>query len=464
MKKTKIICTLGPSTYDEDIVIKMVENGMNVARINFSHATKEERKKAVDIIDKVREKTNKDIAILYDTKGPEFRTGIFENDYVNLIPGKTIKIVKEKVLGNEKEFSVNHPDSLDMLNVNDIILLENGLMKLKVILKQENGITCEIIDGGILDNKKSISVPGVNLKIPFISSVDKEDIMYALDNGADFIALSFVSDKQDVLKVRKIIENHDNKPLLIAKIESKTGIDNLKEIVSVSDGVMVARGDLGVEVDMEELPFLQKKIIDECRRQGKIAIVATEMLESMKTNRRPTRAEVSDVSNAVLNGTDAVMLSGETTVGKYPVETVKTMSDICLKAEKYLNYDIDFKHIVKDEKNAISSSVIETANILNSKLIVATTISGKTARVISNLRSKCIVLATCTTKKVARSLALNFGVYPKVTNVYDTTDEIIEDAIVNAKKFISLKENDYIIITGAFPKNSPTNFMKIERI
>lgn len=227
---------------------------------------------------------------------------------------------------------------------------------------------------------------------------------------------------------------------------------------------MVARGDLGVEVAMEELPFYQKEIIDEARRQGKIAIVATEMLESMKNSIRPTRAEIIDVSNAVLNGADAVMLSGETTVGKYPALTVKCMSNICKTAEKHLDYDVDFKHLKKNFKNAISSSVVETSNILNAKLIVAATISGNTAKAISNLRSGALVLATCTSYKTARRLALNFGVYPRVTNVYDTTDEIVDDAIKNAKEFMDLKENDYVIITGAFPKNSPTNFMKIEKI
>ncbi len=464
MKKTKIICSLGPSSYDEDVITSMVNNGMDTARINFSHANKDEVLKVIKILKKVREKTGKNVALLYDTKGPEFRCGDFKDGSINLIPGKLIDIVKEEVLGDGARFSVNHPDCLNYINKGDVILLENGLMKLEVIEKSDDKLTCKIISGGVLGNKKSINVPGVNLNIPFVNEVDKEDILFAINNDADFIALSFVSDAEDVLRVRELLKEHNSDALIISKIENKTAINNLKEIIEISDGVMVARGDLGVEVAMEELPFYQKEIIDEARNQGKIAIVATEMLESMKNSIRPTRAEIIDVSNAVLNGADAVMLSGETTVGKYPALTVKCMSNICKTAEKHLRYNVDFKHLKKDFKNAISSSVVETSNMLNAKLIVAATISGNTAKAISNLRSEALVLATCTSDKTARRLALNFGVYPKVTKVYDTTDEIVDDAIKNAKEFMNLKENDYVIITGAFPKNSPTNFMKIEKI
>lgn len=464
MKKTKIICTIGPSSYDVDVMTKMVLSGMDVARINFSHATIEERKKVISAVKKIRKTTGKNIGILYDTKGPEFRCGLMKDGEINLIDGDTIRIVKDEVLGDTNRISVNHPNVISHIKIKDNLLINDGLVKLEVIGKDKTGLICKIITGGILKDRKSISVPGRDLKIPFINADDLEDILYAINNEADFIALSFVSSKKDVLMVRNILKENNSNALLISKIESKMGVDNIKEIVSVSDGVMVARGDLGVEVDMEKVPFIQKEIINECRKKGKIAIVATEMLESMTNNPRPTRAEISDVANSVLNGTDAVMLSAETTIGKYPVETVKTMSNICISAEDYLDYDVDFKQIKKDIKNAISSSTVETANIISSKLIVAATMSGKTAKVISNLRSNCPILATCTSDKVARSLALSFGVYPKVTNVYDTTDEIVNDAIRNAKKFMKLKKDDYIIITGAFPKNSPTNFMKIEKI
>lgn len=464
MKKTKIICSIGPSSNNVDVMTKMAENGMNVARINFSHATEEDIQKTISVVKKVREKTGNNIAILYDTKGPEFRSGILENGKINLVPGKTIRMVKEDVLGNEERFSVNHKSAIDSLEVGNTVLLENGLMEIEVISKEEDGVTCKIINGGVLGNKKSLSAPGVKLDIPFISAQDREDIIYAIKNEGDFLALSFVSTKEEVLEVRKILEEYNSNILIISKIESTTGIENIKDIVSVSDGVMVARGDLGVEAPMEELPYLQKLIIDECRKQGKISVVATEMLDSMVKNSRPTRAEVSDIYNAVLNRTDAVMLSGETTIGNYPAETVKYMSDICESTEKHLPYHIDYKNLPKDEKGAIASAVVEASYLIKSKVIVATTISGSTARMVSNLRSESIILATCTRDEVARSLALNYGVYPKVTKVYDTTDEIVSDAVTNAKEFMNLEENDSVIIAGGFPKNSPTNFMRIERI
>lgn len=464
MKKTKIICSIGPSSCDPLVMKEMVLNGMNVARINFSHATEEEKKGVVCAVKEVRKMTGKNVAILYDTKGPEFRNGLLENDFINLVEGNKIRIVKEDVLGNEERFSVNHPVAIDSLKVGSVILLENGLMKLEVISKEKDGVTCNVINGGILGNKKSLSVPGVNLNIPFISSQDKKDIIYAITHDADFIALSFVSDKEDVLEVRKILEAYNNKVLLISKIESIAGINNLKEIVEVSDGIMVARGDLGVEAPMEDLPYLQRLIIDECRLQGKIAIVATEMLESMKKKARPTRAEVSDISTAVMNGADAVMLSGETTTGKFPAEAVRYMASVCESAERYVNKNVNFNNVSSDEIGAISSSVVEAAKLLEAKVIVAATISGLTARVISNLRSSSIILATCTKDAVARSLALNYGVYPKVTKVYETTDEIVKDGVLGAKEFMNLNKDDVVIVTGGFPRNQKTNFMKIERI
>ena len=464
MKKTKIICTLGPSSYTEDVILDMVNVGMNTIRYNLSHAKKEDMLRINKILDDIRNKTDKNIGVLYDTKGPEFRCGEVKNGKIVLKEGSIIKIIKKDVLGDEKKISVNHPSTLKYILKKDIILLDDGLIKFEVVDKTNDALICKVIIGGILESRKSISVPGRNLKIPFISKTDYEDILFAIDNDADYIALSFVNSKKDVLKVREILKKKNSDVLLISKIESQMGVDNLKEIVSVSDGVMVARGDLGVETAMAKIPFIQQDIINECRKKGKIAIVATEMLESMKNNIRPTRAEISDVSNAVLNKTDAVMLSGETTIGKYPVETVKMMSDICTSAEEHLNYDVDFKKINKSIKNAIASSAVETANIIDAKLIVSATMTGKTARVISNLRSKCPILATCTNEKVARSLSLSFGVYPKITKLYNTTDEIVNDAIKSAKKFTKLKKDDYIIITGALPMNSPTNFMKIEKI
>lgn len=468
MKKTKIICSIGPSSCNVDVMSKMVLNGMNVARINFSHATDEEKENVVRTVKQVREITKIPVGILYDTKGPEFRNGMLENDFITLEEGKNIRVVKGNILGNEERFSVNHDSAIDSLSIGDDILLENGLMKIKVISKEIDGVTCKIIDGGVLGNKKSLSVPGVKLDIPFISDYDYNDIVYACNHDGDFLALSFVSTKEDVLEARRILKENNREDMkIISKIESTTGIDNIKEIVEVSDGIMVARGDLGVEAPMEELPFLQQLIIKECHKQGKFSIVATEMLESMKKNSRPTRAEVSDIANAVLNGTDAVMLSGETTTGKFPSLVVHYMASICEKSENHLNYKINIDFVDKTIGGAIATSVVETANLLDAKVIVAATMSGLSARRVSNLRPKSLVLATCTSESVARSLMLNWAVYPVVTNVYNSTDEIIEDAKDKANNFINLEKNDVILITGGFPNNTEvksTNFMKIEQI
>lgn len=468
MKKTKIICSIGPSSCNVNTMSEMVKSGMNVARINFSHATDEEKENVVKTVKEVRNITGENVAILYDTKGPEFRNDDLENGEIKLINGNNIRVVKEHVLGNEKRFSVNYPSAIESLEIGNIILLENGLMSIRVISIEEDGVTCIVENGGILGNKKSLNVPGVHLDMPFISVQDKNDILYAAKNDGDFLALSFVSTKEDVLSVRKLLEDNNASTLkIISKIENTTGIKNLEEIVEVSDGIMVARGDLGVEAPMEDLPILQKEIIDTCHKKGKFCIVATEMLESMKKNSRPTRAEVSDIANAIIDGTDAIMLSGETTTGKYPIEAVQYMAKISANIEKSLPYSININHINKTIEGAIATNVVETANLLNAKLIVATTISGLTAARVSNLRPKCLILATCTTSKVARGLMLNWAVYPVVTKTFTSTDEIINDARVKAIEFKNLNKDDIIAITGGLYSNNNkkhTNFMKIEVI
>ena len=468
MKKTKIICSIGPSSNNYETFKQIVESGMNVARVNFSHATLEERKIVEDLVERVNKELGTNIGLLFDTKGPEFRNGSVENNEISLEEGKTIRIVKEEVLGNNERFSVNHPNSLKNIKVGDIVLLVNGLIKLKTISVEKDGITCKILNNGKLGSHKSMSVPGVDLNIPFIDDVDREDITYACKHNGDFIALSFVSSKKDIEEARKILKENNREDMkIISKVESVTGIDNINEIIENSDGIMVARGDLGVEVPMTMLPIYQKDIIRKCREQGKFVIVATEMLTSMKKSIRPTRAEVSDVANAVFNGTDAVMLSDETTVGEHPVDTVKCMADICENAEHFYSYEKKFQ--VKYESNitaTIAKSVIEASNDLDAKLIVAATMSGRTAKKISNLKPKTIVLATVPNNKVARSLALNWGVYPVVVSEYESTDEVVSGAINSAKEFIDLKSKDKIIITGGFPNvgEKSTNFMKIEEI
>ena len=469
MKKTKIVCSIGPASNEPDVMEKMVRAGMNVARINFSHATIEEREKACASVREVRKRTGMNVAILWDTKGPEFRCGIMENDSIELVPGETIDIVKETVTGTKERFSVNHPSAIDSLNVGDIILLENAKMKLEVIAKYEDRVTCKIIDGGVLGNRKSMSVPGIKLNIPYVSDVDREDIIYACEHGGEFLALSFVSTKEDVLEVKEILKEHGREDLqIICKIESALGIENLEDILSVSDGVMVARGDLGTEVPSEMVPIYQKQMINTCRRLGKISIVATEMLETMMDNIRPKRAETSDIANAVLDGTDAVMLSGETTIGKHPIETVAAMANICETTEKYASFDYAFDIESLDNiTKSIASNVVLSTDALGAKLICAATISGRTARVISNLKPDAPILALCTDEKTGRRLALNWGVYAGTLPYLDSTDEVLLQSVEKAKEFMELNEGDLIVITGGFPNTETkriTNLMKIEEI
>ena len=467
MKKTKIVCSIGPASNEADVMEQMVLKGMNVARVNFTHATIEERDKAIASVREVRKRTGKSVAILWDTKGPEFRSGMLENDSIELINGNTIRMVKEEVLGNNERFSVNHPEAIDSLSVGDTILLENAKMRLEVISKEDDGVTCKVVAGGTLGNRKSMSVPGVKLNIPYVSDADRKDIEYACANGGEYLALSFVSCKEDVLEIKEILKQHNREDLqIICKIESDLGIKNLESILEVSDGVMVARGDLGTEIPSEMLPIVQKQMIKTCRRLGKIAIVATEMLETMMENNRPKRAETSDIANAVFDGTDAVMLSGETTVGKHPIETVAAMAKICETAEKYaeFHYSEEEERVV-DVQSAIADAVVDTTKRLNAKLICAATISGSTARVISNLKPKATVLALVPDEKTGRRLALNWGVYPTLLPVCNSTDEVLTKSIASAKEYTDLVKGDIVITTGGFPNNAvsrTTNLMKIE--
>ena len=468
MKKTKIVTSIGPASNTVEVFEQMVKNGANVARINFSHATIEEREQVVSTVKAVRERLGANVGILYDTKGPEFRNGEVVEEGIKLVAGNTIKVVKENVVGNQERFSLNHPNAIDALNVGNTILLENGLMSIEVIEKDSDSLTCKVVNGGTLFSRKSLAAPGVDLQIPFISDVDREDIIYACRHDGDFLAASFVQSAQDVLAIREILKEENREDMkIIAKIESQMGMDNLEEIVEVADGCMVARGDLGVEVPMYLLPICQKKIVKACRAHKKMCIVATEMLESMKHNPRPTRAEVTDVANAVYNGTDAVMLSGETTTGDYVCETVKAMADICENIEASIEYNNVFADkTVDNARDAIVKSVATAANSLDAKLIVVPTVSGTSARLISNLEPKCPILALVGSEDAANKLAVNYGVYAKVVPVVKEMDELIDLSIKEAKEFMNLNDGDNIIITGGLVagKIGFTNLMKIETI
>ena len=468
MKKTKIVCSIGPASNNVETLSQMALAGMNVVRINCSHADNENRLNTLAVTKETRKQTGKEIAVMYDTKGPEFRNDTLENGQIELVEGNTIKVVKGHITGNQNEFSVNHPEAIDSINVGDTILLENGLMKIEVIEKTNDYLNCKIINGGILGNKKSLSVPGVNLNIPFMSETDRKDIEFACDNEGDFLAASFVTCKQDVLEIKEIIKNKNSNMKIIAKIESEEGIKNIEDILEEVDGIMVARGDLGTECPMEKIPFYQKHLIERARAHAKNVIVATEMLESMKNSSRPTRAEITDVTQAVLDGTDAVMLSGETAVGSFPVETVKTMAGICEEAEKHNKIDRDYNFGRKNNiSEMIAYSTVEAANSIDAKLIIASTLSGYTARKVSNMKPNCPILATTPNEEIARSLQLCYGVETQIVPILKTTDEIVEETIKLGTKLFDLKENDKVVITGGFSKRgqkSNTNVMQIEII
>lgn len=471
MKKTKIICSIGPASQSVDVMTSMVKAGMNVARINFSHGDYEEYRSIVNVVKEVRNITRKQIAIMYDTKGPDFRCGEMKEEGVNLVVGNTIKMVKDNVIGTEEAFTVNHPEVIDKINVGNTVLLEDALMKLEVIEKGYNYINCRVVEGGLLKSRKGIAIPGLNLELPFVSEQDRNDIEFACKNDGDFIALSFVENRENIKQVKELLKLHGRTDMkIISKVESQAGVNNLEEIIAESDGVMVARGDLGVEVPIEYLPIIQKDMISKCREGEKVVIVATEMLASMYNSPRPTRAEVTDISNAVLDGADAVMLSGESTVGEHPVEAVSYMAKICEESEKHYKYATKFDYgTKKDITEVIAKAVIASDLAIKPKAIVIPTTGGHSPRVISNLRPNAIILAPCSSEKVARCLALNYGVYPTiVANVDDNDmDEAVKHAKQAALEFFDLHEHDTIIVAGGIHENQSikqTNFMKIEEI
>lgn len=467
MKKTKIICSIGPVSNNVEVMEQLALNGMNCARINLSHATEESILNTIEVVRETRRRTGLPIAIMYDTKGPEFRTMNFEFDGVDIKTNDTIKMVKGNVLGNYQEFSVNHPEAIDYINVGDHVLVDNALLDLLVIEKGPDYVLLQALNDGSIKNHKTLNVPGINLNLQFISDIDRKDITFAAQHSCDYLALSFVNSADDVREAKKIVADAGGDARIISKIESQMGIDNIDSIIAESDGIMIARGDLGVEVPMEHLPILQKEIITKCRESGKFAIVATEMLASMYENPRPTRAEVSDIANAVIDGTDCVMLSGETTVGKYPIQAVSFMAKICEYVESTIDYT---KHTAYKRKITVSDTiaklVVDAVEYNDIKLIVTTTMTGFTARKISNLRPNCITLACCPSNHIAEKVALNFGVKPIVTKVYESTDEMVEEAKRIAKEEFNLNEGDLIVFTGGFPlgKTRRTNYIRIIEI
>ncbi len=470
MRKTKIVCTIGPASESEEVLTEMCLAGMNVARLNFSHGTHEEHKKKIDTIKKVREKLNLPIAIMLDTKGPEYRIKTFENDSIMLKAGDNFTFTTDDLIGNEKIVSVTYAGLTDDLDVGDTILLNNGLLSFEIIKIEAPNIECKVICGGELKNRKSMSFPGKVLKQKFLSEQDKSDIMFGVENGVDYIACSFVSVRQDLIDVRNFLtENGVNDIELIAKIENQSGIDNIEEICRECEGIMIGRGDMGVEIPFERLPAVQKKLITKCRLLGKRVITATEMLESMIYNPRPTRAEISDVANAVYDGTSAVMLSGETAAGKYPAETVRTMAKIAEATEQNIDYERVFNSSafkIKSTVDAISHATCGMSIDVHAKAIVACSLSGMTARMVSRFRAPIDIIGLTTDERTWRKLALSWGVTPAICEKYPSTEVLFYSAKQIASKMFKLEHGDQIVITGGVTngQSGNTNLIRVEEI
>lgn len=472
MKKTKIICTIGPASEKEEVLKELFLNGLNVARLNFSHGTHREHKAKIDLIKKVREELELPIGIMLDTKGPEIRIGTFNTEEVELKDGDIFTLTTENIVGDKTKVHISYEGLVKDVKTGDKILIDDGLIELAVEeIIDDKDIKCRVINGGSLKDHKGVNVPNVSINLPPITEKDIEDIKFGIKNGIDFIAASFIRKASDVLEIRKILEENNGEHIeIISKIENQEGVDNIDEIIEASDGIMVARGDLGVEILTEEIPLIQKEIIKKCNIVGKPVITATQMLDSMIRNPRPTRAEVTDVANAILDGSDAIMLSGETAAGKYPIEAVKTMYNIATKTEEALDYIeiLRAKSIVKDvtTTNAISKATCTTAEDLQASAIITATSSGYTSKAISKFRPRAPIIAATTSEKVMRRLSLVWGVYPVKSIKSDNTDEVIDRSISSAMEKGYIKEGDLIVITAGIPVgvSGTTNLLKVHTV
>ena len=472
MKKTKIVCTIGPASESVDMLVNLINAGMNVCRLNFSHGDYEEHGARIKNIREAVKITGKRVAILLDTKGPEIRTNDMENGAITMKIGDSVRISMTEVLGTNEKFSITYPELINDVNVGSHILLDDGLIDLEVtdIDRDANEIVTVVKNEGVLKNKKGVNVPGVSVNLPGITEKDANDIRFGIGQGIDFIAASFVRRASDVLEITKILEEENATHIqIIPKIENQEGIDNIDEILKVSDGLMVARGDMGVEIPTEDVPVVQKALIKKCNALGKPVITATQMLDSMQRNPRPTRAEANDVANAIYDGTDAVMLSGETAAGDYPLEAVQTMARIAVRTEETLVNQDSFAlklYSKTDMTEAIGQSVGHTARNLGIQTIVAATESGHTARMISKYRPKAHIVAITFSEQKARSLSLSCGVYATVADKPSSTDEMFNLASKVSQEEGYASEGDLIIITAGVPvgEKGTTNLMKIQMI
>lgn len=470
MRKTKIICTLGPAVEDENKIKSLIVEGMDVARLNFSHGSHEEHLKRVKIVKKVRAEMNKPVALLLDTKGPEIRLGSFENGKIEINAGDRFILTTEECLGNRERVSVSYPGLPEVIKKDTRILIDDGLVELRVMDYNDTEIVCKAMNSGIIGDKKSCNVPGVRLDMPYLSEKDISDILFAVEHDFDYIAASFTRNATDIIDIKNLLAGHGGQDIqIIAKIENCEGVENIDEILMASDGIMVARGDMGVEIDYNELPRIQKMLIKKAIMHSKRSITATQMLDSMISKPRPTRAEISDVANAIYDGTSAIMLSGETSIGKYPVESVRTMAKIAESTESAIHYKKRFRHMEVEEStsnvtNAISHATCTTAHDLNATAVITVTKTGTTARMISKYRPACPIIGCTTSEKVYRQLAMSWGVIPVMFEEKNNSDELFDYAVEKAMETGVVKCGDLVVLTAGFPIGIPgmTNILKVQ--
>ena len=468
MRKTKIVCTIGPASESVEMLEKLMKAGMNVARLNFSHGTHEEHKIRIDNIKKIRQQLNKPVAIMLDTKGPEVRLGKFKTGSEELVVGQSFTLTTKDIEGDSSIVSISYKSLPVEVSKGTRILIADGLIELIVLDKDDTDVFCQVVNGGTVSDRKNVNIPGATSKLPAVTDKDIEDINFGINNDIDFIAASFIRRASDVFEIRRILEQRKADHIqIIAKIENQQGVDNCDEILRVSDGLMVARGDLGVEIPTEDIPLVQKHLIAKANALGKPVITATQMMESMIRNPRPTRAEVTDIANAIFDGTDAVMLSGETAAGKYPFETVSTMATIAERTETALDYR---KKLIKSDgnqnitvTNAISFASCAAATDLGASAIITPTQSGSTARMVSKYRPKAPIVAATPDERVARKLSLSFGVNSVTVLPTESTDEMIQHSVDRALEAELIKNGDLVVITAGVPVGvaGTTNLIKV---
>ncbi len=470
MRKTKIICTIGPACEAEEKLRELMLAGMNVARFNFSHGTHEEHKIKFERVNKISSELGLQVATLLDTKGPEIRLGDIEGGKTELVSGQKFTLTTEEIIGNSEKASITYANLKDDISVGTTILIDDGLIEMTVDAIEENDIICTVVNGGPISNHKGVNVPEAVLSMPYISDVDRSDIMFGCDMGFDFLAASFVRCREDILEVRKILDEQQSTMKIIAKIENMQGIRNLEEILTVSDGIMVARGDMGVEIPMEEVPVIQKRMIKMAERMGKHVITATQMLESMIKNPRPTRAEATDIANAIYDGTTAIMLSGESAAGRYPTEAVKTMAKIAERTEQDIDYEGRMRNRAfsgnPDVTTAISHATCMTAMDLKAAAIITVTISGFTAGMIARYKPGCPVIACSVSPRVCRQLSLLWGVTPLWIARESSTDDLFEVAVAAAEKAGYIKKGDVVVLTAGVPLgvSGNTNMIRVVEV